>query len=568
MSRIGTTRSVHVTAAVAVMLVATQAGPLPAQDTRAAQARRTSVMTLPGLELEMRQALVENELAMRAMNTDLVRVQTELALTAAQLQGLDRVRMTEALHAADLALAELRAPGFAWPSRARSVDFTGWQAELDRLQPEARTLPQDPADSLWRAGRNHLNRGEFDQAAAAFRRIRTESRFANSGYRAEAFYWEAFALSRRQSTEELQRAHELLATMASTYPNATHVRDAQALAATIEGRLARTGEAAAAEALLARTLAEQQVRMASTPLRSSRPAQCPISENEDVQLAALSALLTMDNDRTIPVLREVMAKRDVCSAPLRRRAVLLISRSRSPDAVALLVETARNDPEPEIRQQAVLYLGNMQSDAARTELQRILREGDNVDLQARALTALAHRRDQDGTAILREYARRGGAPIELRRQAILQLTARGRDGADDSFLRELFASTPEEELRYAIILAMSRNQSAETANWLLGIAADRTQPIDVRKQALYIGGRSGAIPADRIASLYRSFDDAEMKKQVLFTLARRDDPAVLDLLMDVAQNESDVELRKSAILWLGQSDDPRAVQLLLDIVRR
>mgnify|MGYP006200026573 CR=1 FL=1 len=45
--------------------------------------------------------------------------------------------------------------------------------------------------------------------------------------------------------------------------------------------------------------------------------------------------------------------------------------------------------------------------------------------------------------------------------------------------------------------------------------------------------RAESVPADRLTGLYRSFDDPELKKQVLYTVARRDEPAALDFLMDV-----------------------------------
>jgi TolA-binding protein len=550
------------------LLLATTAGSSMAQDTRAAREARErarSEIALRGIETDMQRALFEAQLALRSVDVDLVQQQAQFAMQAAELRGFDSFALMAEL---DVLRGDLSR--FGMTSRARSVDFSGWQAELDELQPAMRELPQDPADSLWRVGRSHINRGAFDEAAAVFRRIRTDARFASSGYRPEAYYWEAFALSRQQDAGQLQRARELLAQMTSTYPQATHVRDAAALATTIEGRLARTGDARAAESVVARAMAEEALAVAGVAAgrrSGSRPAQCPVSDNEDVQLAALSALLTMDSDRTIPVLREVMGRRDVCDAPLRRRALLLVSRSRSPEAVPLLVEAARNDPEPEIRQQAVLFLGQVRSDAARTELQSILRSADDVELQKRALLALTRRDGEDGTAILREYAGRNDAPMELRRQAILLLAGQ-RDQGGNAFLREMFASTREPELRVAMIMAMGRDRSAETAAWLLDVAGNTNETMEVRKQALFLGGQTETVPVDRLVTLYRRFDDAELKKQVLYTVARRSEPAALDLLMDVAQNDPDVDLRKSAVFWLGQSKDPRAAQLLMDIIRR
>ena len=43
-------------------------------------------------------------------------------------------------------------------------------------------------------------------------------------------------------------------------------------------------------------------------------------EEMGVRSAALSALLTMDSERAVPILREVLQERDACSAELRRQA--------------------------------------------------------------------------------------------------------------------------------------------------------------------------------------------------------------------------------------------------------
>ena len=46
------------------------------------------------------------------------------------------------------------------------------------------------------------------------------------------------------------------------------------------------------------------------------------------------------------------------------------------------------------------------------------------------------------------------------------------------------------------------------------------------------------------------------------------DPAMMDMLFDIAKNDKDPELRKKAIFWLGQSHDPRVQQFLLDLINK
>ena len=62
-------------------------------------------------------------------------------------------------------------------------------------------LWNDPADSLYRAARETLNRREYRQAATLFGEI--PNRFPRSGYAADALYWKAFALYRLGGDRDL-----------------------------------------------------------------------------------------------------------------------------------------------------------------------------------------------------------------------------------------------------------------------------------------------------------------------------------------------------------------------------
>src|SRR3954466_9691434 len=80
------------------------------------------------------------------------------------------------------------------PERPESFDRIGLAARPDSANPGA-PLPwlwKDPADSLYRAAREALNRREYRPAARLFGEI--PNRFPRSGYAADALYWNAFAL--------------------------------------------------------------------------------------------------------------------------------------------------------------------------------------------------------------------------------------------------------------------------------------------------------------------------------------------------------------------------------------
>ena len=136
-----------------------------------------------------------------------------------------------------------------------------------------------------------------------------------------------------------------------------------------------------------------------------------------------------------------------------------------------------------------------------------------------------------------------------------------------TFLRTLYGRLKEESLRDKVLFSVSQAGGTENERWLLGIARDGNQPIELRKKALFWAGQSGVSMAD-LASLYASMSDRAMREQLIFVYSQRNEPAAVDKLLEIARRDTDPELRKKALFWLGQRDDPRAAKALQDIIEQ
>ena len=124
------------------------------------------------------------------------------------------------------------------------------------------------------------------------------------------------------------------------------------------------------------------------------------------------------------------------------------------------------------------------------------------------------------------------------------------------------------EVKEQIILALAMNDRPENQRWLLDIALDPNEPADTRKQALFMAGQTGAIPAADLIELYDGTDDQELRRHLLFVLSQQKDPAAIDKMIDIARNDPDPEVRQQAIIWLAQSKDPRVADLLVEIIKK
>jgi HEAT repeat protein len=415
----------------------------------------------------------------------------------------------------------------------------------------------DPGDSLYRAGRQLLNRGRFPEAARMFGEL--IRRYPRSTYAPDAHYWEAFALYRTGDEGNLHRAATLLEYQASHFPGAATRGDGDALLARVYGELARRGDTQAGEWVQAHASAG----VSATP-RTSRAA-CT-DEDDDPRVAALNALMQMDAVNAVPVLRQVLARRDSCSAGLRRRAVFVLSQKRTPETENILLSVARDDPDPDVRQQAVFWLSQVGSDRAVSALDSILRASTDADLREKAAFALSQIRSPRASEALRSYAALDSAPEETREKVVFWI-GQSHESGNAAFLRDLYGRVSSADLKEKILFSVSQMHSTENTRWLMDQALNAQQNMDLRKKALFWAGQSGADIGD-LVQLYGRVSDREIKEQLIFVYSQRHEAQALDKLIDIARHETDPDLRKKALFWIGQSHDPRAAQVLMEIINQ
>ena len=442
-------------------------------------------------------------------------------------------------------------------------------------------LTQDSVDALYRAARRALNSGQYREAVEMFSRLRRQH--ARSAYAASAHYWEAFARYRTNLTNELEAAVRVLRVLEREYPDARDLHEAKLLAIRIRGELASRGDAVAAEdvaraavpppprvlqpASPSRTVAPPAAPQAVPPVADARAPRRVQEEETDIRVAALNALMQMDADLAIPILRQVLEKRDSASVELRRKALFLVSQKRSEETADILLDVARTDPDDEVREQAVFWLSQVRGDRAVAALDSILLGSEHRGVQEKAIFALSQHRSERAGAALRAFAQRSDVPEDLKEKAIFWL-GQHRSSENQAFLRELYPTLQSRDLKERVILALSQNRDRENGDWLMDVALDETEPIELRKKALFWAGQSRRVDVSGLSRMYDGMQDREMREQIIFVLAQRKEPEAIDQLMHIAENDSDPQLQNKAVFWLGQSKDPRVAEFLLRLINR
>jgi len=424
---------------------------------------------------------------------------------------------------------------------------------LRNVEPGASWAPADTADSLYRAGRDALNRSEYRVAARLFRELR--DKHPRSQYVAEASYWEAFSLYRIGTNEDLRTALDVLAqTRNARFAKESMQADVVTLAARIQGALARRGDPRA---------------RAYIDSLAKAGAACDREELE-VRTEALSALAQMDEQSAGPALRRVLANRDACTAALRRRAVYLLVRNNTDSStVATLVGVAQTDPELDVRVEAVNALsrlaGTLAGRSASAALQELLQSTRDERVQVAVVRSLANLNDW---STLRAFVERTDPTTLTLRVAALSGISRERSTPEDAaWLRALYARSTEPAMKEAVASAIGRIGGEANEEWLITLAGNAAEPVRVRATAISRLSRSTNVTAADLAKIYDAASERQVREQVLRALAERKEPEALDKLIEVVRTGTDPVLRSRAINHLTRfKSDPRVQKLFEDLI--
>jgi len=450
--------------------------------------------------------------------------------------------------------------GFDGASQRPAVDFVSLDDQANIVAP-APWVPADPADSLYRLAREAMSRGDYKRAAEIFHRI--PERYPQSAYVSQAIYYEAYSLYRAGGDDDLKSARTTLNKLKNKDAKVWKA-DGETLLTRVCGELAKRGD----ESCTAYTNDKADPPDVKDGQTYTVPSGrgCPSEDDDnDERIMALQALMNMDADRAMPILKKVLERRDACSEGLREKAVFLVSQKRTPETANILMNVARSDPSSDVREKAVFWLSQVPGSTGL--LEEILKGNGDENIKEKALFALSQQHEDRAQQTLRDFALRESESEELRDKAIFWL-GQNRSTENTQFLRTLYSRLNNQDLKEKVLFSLSQQRGVGNEQWLMSIALNSKEDIELRKKALFWAGQSG-VAISELAQLYDRMGDQEMKESIIFTLSQRQsDRAAMDKMFDIAKNDKDPELRKKAIFWLGQSRDPRVQQFLMDLINR
>ena len=443
----------------------------------------------------------------------------------------------------------------------------------------------DPADSLYRQGRDALSRGDYRKAVDLFKSL--PSKYPGSAYVADAQYWQAYSLYRIGGTPELQQG---LVVLEARKPTTTErpPRNGPAsgsgsgigngVSSGMSGNTVYTTtklnyafgqgsqvDAAGLAARIANVLSSRG--LANDPAVKRALAAGGNScdpDDQAVRAEALSALMRNDPEQGRQAAVRILGNKDECSVPLRRNAVMMVGNRKDDAATATLIPVAKSDPSPGVRNAAVDYLARVETDAAIAAVIDLAKTDADKSIQRTAVRALARSTNARAHAEVRSIVENSTADEQLRISVIDGLDNSRIALEDAAWLRALYAKTTSTRIKDRIISAVGRAGGDANNQWIQSLLHNEDEPLESRTAALEHAGRTMDV-----ATLIKTYDASAqrpIRETVLQLLAERREPEALDKILDIAKTGTDTRMRTQAINILSRSKDPRANKLLLQLV--
>jgi HEAT repeat protein len=270
---------------------------------------------------------------------------------------------------------------------------------------------------------------------------------------------------------------------------------------------------------------------------SSKTDRAPTAD-EELALAALEGLMAQPAERALPIIKKVLAG---SQTPLvKRRALFVLSQIDSPEAKAILAQTARS-PDAGMRGEAIRSIGIGGDPKLLESLQEIYKAGDS-DLKHQVLETwlIAGRKDLVYQAVLNaksdEEANEAirilgamGATDELRKLGDRPNTPSGLVDAyaisgDIDRLRKIAEGASEHSLRVEATQKIGIIQS-DAARAALRDIYSTSKDEEIRNAALQ--GMLIARDEEGVLALYRAAKTSEEKRALLRMLSMMDGDAAL-----------------------------------------
>jgi hypothetical protein len=205
------------------------------------------------------------------------------------------------------------------------------------LDPQTAEKANAHEDELYTSAKGALDDGEYDDAVKQFDEvIKIHGRKADG-----AMYWKAYALNKAGNKAQALTA---IGELRKNYPKSNWLRDAGAL--------------------------EQEMRGGGNPENIS---------DEELKLLAIQSLMNSDPEKAVPLLEKIILGN--YPPKLKDKALFVLSQSGSDKAQQILMGLARANNQPDLQKRAIRYMGMNSNGRNRAVLKEIYNSSTDMGVK-------------------------------------------------------------------------------------------------------------------------------------------------------------------------------------------
>jgi len=299
---------------------------------------------------------------------------------------------------------------------------------LQGVQPNV----QIDIDAVYDAARQAIENSQFNVAIRDLDRVLADS----AKVRADAaLYWKAYSQSKLDLDKD---ALNTIKELSKEFSKSSWVKDAKAL--------------------------ELEIQQAN-----GQPISAELQNDEELKLLALRSVMQADPDKGVPIIEKMLA--GGASPRVRDRALFVLSTSRAPRAHDVMVNTAKNNNNPDLQRSAIRYLGMMGGAGDRETLSAIYRSATDVSVKRAILNSYMTSGNVDGTL----DAAKNEKDSDLRRAAIRNLgmmRASSNVNTGDALVA-IYKSDSQSDIKRAVADSLFRQRNAKS---LVDLAKSEKDP--------------------------------------------------------------------------------------------
>ncbi|HEY4426497.1 MAG TPA: HEAT repeat domain-containing protein [Pyrinomonadaceae bacterium] len=400
---------------------------------------------------------------------------------------------------------------------------SAFDQELSKLNKFVQTKANTASMQIFREGRDFIEAQNWQRAAEKFNDFITA--YPKDKDLDAALYWYAYALQKQGKKDE---AADVLIKLVKKFPGSSWRQEAQAM-------LVVLGRKDAVDAALDR-------------------------DDCEIKILALQSLFQADEERAIGIATEALRTNPSRCQGFQAAVLSILGSHGGPRVTPILLDIARNNPDPKLRLTAIRRLGEVKSDQVTDELIKIYDADQTKEVRVQVLRALVEGNTPRGAAKVMEIAR-AGTDISARQYAI-RFIAEMNDAASLDALIQIYDADKTKEIRSQVIRALADREDPKARAKLFDIARHGETP-ELRIEAIRRLGDNTSVSIDELLQLYTSETNVQIKQGLLRTFGDSTDPRAVTKLFDIARGNEPVELRMYAVRQLGEKDDEQTVNQLI-----